>query len=71
MSENKKELMNLNGSTIIQTAMRRLREESRNRSRPRLPLNEDMTDKDYEILEDFVREYKKAYPEKFQQNQPK
>lgn len=51
--------------------MRRLREESRNPSRPRLPLNEDMTDKDYEILGDFVQELKKAYPEKFKQNKPK
>lgn len=61
----------MNGATIIQTAMRRLDEESRNRSRPRLPLNEDMTDKDYEILGDFVKELKEAYPEKFKQNSNK
>ena len=71
MSENKKELMSLSGSTIMSNVVRRLDEESRNHSRPRLPLNEDMTDKDYEILGDFVKELKEAYPEKFQQNQPK
>ena len=61
----------MSGSTIMSNVVRRLDEESRNPSRPRLPLNEDMTDKDYEILGDFVQELKKAYPEKFKQNKPK